>query len=312
MDVRKDIAIVVPCYNAERTLASTLESAIAQGNDVEVVVIDDGSTDGSLALARTFEPRVRVLTGPNRGVSAARNRGIAETRAGWIVFLDSDDLLLAGTLALRFACAEATRADVIVCDWQEISGFPDADAPAQAIRSIDWVAMKDDAELATATEVWATTAAIMYRRALVERIGGFRQDLPVIQDARFLFDAMLCGGKAAHSVHVGACYRIAPSSLSRRSAARFWEDVLRNGQQIESLWRAAGTLRDRRLAAVRGIYNMAARGLFSAAHPAYFEAHAALRALGLPEPLHGRVAAPLARAVGLQAARTMLSLVGRA
>ena len=66
-----------------------------------------------------FRARVRVLTGPNRGVSAARNRGIAETAGEWIVFLDADDLLIPGTLRRRLETAEATGADVVVCDWQE-------------------------------------------------------------------------------------------------------------------------------------------------------------------------------------------------
>src|SRR5262245_52962169 len=85
------VAVIVPCYNAERTLAETLQSVVAQSFPLELVVIDDGSTDDSLAIARTFEPGARVLTGPNQGVSAARNLGIAETSADWIVFLDSDD-----------------------------------------------------------------------------------------------------------------------------------------------------------------------------------------------------------------------------
>lgn len=306
-----DLAIIVPCYNAEGTLAATLESAIAQGDGAEIIVVDDGSTDRSLAIARSFEPRVRVLTGPNLGVSAARNRGIGATDASWLVFLDADDLLLPGTMARRLACAEEANADVVICDWEEIDGIAEAAANGQTLRSIDWQLMKEDAELATATRVWATTAAILYRRALVERIGGFREDLPVIQDARFLFDAVRCGGLVAHSDHVGARYRVVPGSLSRRNSARFWEDVLRNGRQIESLWRASGALSERRGEAVRDIYNTAARGLFAIAHPSYFEAHAALRALGLAEPMHGRVAAPLARLFGLPAARAMLAFVAR-
>jgi len=78
------------------------QSACAQDDvDHEVVLIDDGSTDLSLEIARSFEPPVRVLSGPNRGASVARNRGIAETESAWIVFLDADDLLVSGTLRRR-------------------------------------------------------------------------------------------------------------------------------------------------------------------------------------------------------------------
>ena len=307
-----DIAIVIPCYNGEATLAATLESAIAQGDEVGIMVVDDGSSDRSLSIARRFEPRIRVLTGPNRGVSAARNRGIAATDADWLVFLDADDLLIPGTLKLRLKAARETNADVIICDWEEVDDGSEVASSPPPVRTIDWALMEEDAELAAATSAWATTAAILYRRSLVERIGGFRDDLPIIQDARFLFDAMSCGGKAVYSPHVGARYRVLTNSLSRRNAVRFWQDVLRNGRQIEKFWRTAGTFNDRRIEAVRGIYYGAARGFFAAADSTYFEAHASMCALGRSAPLHSRIAAPLARLFGLPAARTMLSLVGRA
>ena len=122
----------------------------------------------------------------------------------------------------------------------------------------------------------------MYRRGLVEKIGGFREDLPVIQDARFLFDAAYHGARFAHSAHVGARYRITPQSLSRRDPARFWRDALLNGQQIETLWRRRRALTSRQMTALADIYNGAAHGLFRAGDPAFREALAALRACGLP------------------------------
>ncbi len=69
------VSIIIPCYNAAATLGTTIASALAQDVPVEVIVVDDGSSDSSLAVARTFEPAVRVIAGPNRGASAARNRG---------------------------------------------------------------------------------------------------------------------------------------------------------------------------------------------------------------------------------------------
>ena len=102
---------IIPCFNAAATIGEAIASALAQrGPGGEILVVDDGSTDGSLAIARGFGPGVRVVTGPNRGVSAARNRGIAETAGEWLVFLDADDLLLPETLARRLATAAATDA----------------------------------------------------------------------------------------------------------------------------------------------------------------------------------------------------------
>jgi Glycosyl transferase family 2 len=182
----------------------------------------------SLEIARSFEPFVRVLSGPHRGASAARNRGIAETASAWIVFLDADDLLVSGTLR-RLETAEATGADVVVCDRQELLDRGDG-AVDGAVRSIDSAALEADAETSCATHVWATTAALLYRRSLVEKIGEFRQDLPVIRTLGFsLRSPIMERGLPIH--------RISQHSLSRRDLAQFGRDVLLNGRQIEARWR---------------------------------------------------------------------------
>ena len=253
--------MVIPAYNCEATLAASLRSVLAENGVAEIVVVDDGSTDGTLALARRFEPAVRVLTGPNRGVSTARNRGFLATTAGWILFLDSDDLLMSGTIALRLGTAEASGADVIICDWEDMIDDGSGTITAVISRSVDWPALVCDAELAILTGVWATTAAIIYRRDLVERIGGFRDDLPIITDWRFLFDAARQGASFAHAPHLGAKYRVLSNSFSRRNPTKYWQDMLVNGQQIEALWRDKGRLNAKQLAALAGIYNKCVRAL---------------------------------------------------
>src|SRR5690348_16429646 len=94
------ISIIVPFFNAP-ALQQALASAVMQtGVNAEIVAIDDGSTDDSPSIARSFEPAIRVLSGPNQGASFARNRGIGQTEGEWIVFLDADDVLAPGTLRL--------------------------------------------------------------------------------------------------------------------------------------------------------------------------------------------------------------------
>jgi glycosyltransferase involved in cell wall biosynthesis len=292
------VSIVIPCFNAAATIAATIESVLSQGNIArDVVIIDDGSTDRSLETARSFEPHLRVLTGPNRGASAARNRGIAETASEWIVFLDADDLLVPGTLSWRLETAVATGADVVICDWQELLDHGEGTVNG-AVRSVDLAALAVNAEIGCATHVWATTAALLYRRSLVEKIGGFAEDLPVIQDARFLFDAAYHGARFAHSPHLGARHRISPQSLSRRDPARFWRDVLLNSKQIEVLWQTRGALASGQRAALADIYNGAAHGLFRAADPTFREALAALRASGLPVSRRNRLAEFLSDVAG--------------
>jgi peptidoglycan/xylan/chitin deacetylase (PgdA/CDA1 family) len=90
-----DIAFVIPAYNAERTLEKCLDSLLAQTRTAwEAIVVDDGSSDGTLALASRYaaaDPRIRVVSQPNAGASAARNNGVGQARASYLTLLDSDD-----------------------------------------------------------------------------------------------------------------------------------------------------------------------------------------------------------------------------
>lgn len=95
------VSILIPAYNAQEWLADTLRSAIAQSWDrKEIIIVDDGSKDQTLAIARRFESEsVRVYTQPNQGAAAARNRAFSLSQGDYIQWLDADDLLAPGKIA---------------------------------------------------------------------------------------------------------------------------------------------------------------------------------------------------------------------
>lgn len=110
------VSIIIPCYNARETIAEAIESALAQTwPRKEIIVIDDGSTDGSLEVIRSFGDRIRWHTQPNAGGSAARNQGLALARGECIQFLDSDDLLLPQCVEHKVAWLRAAPAGEIPC-----------------------------------------------------------------------------------------------------------------------------------------------------------------------------------------------------
>lgn len=122
------VTVVVPAFNAEATLARTLDSVLKQTHvQLELVVVDDGSTDGTRAVADAFadaDPRVRVLTQENLGLSEARNAGIRLARGAWITFLDSDDWVEPDYLSVPVACADRHEAEVVIFGF-----FVDAEGP---------------------------------------------------------------------------------------------------------------------------------------------------------------------------------------
>ncbi len=113
-----DVLVVIPCYDQAKYLAEAIESALAQTYPVDVVVVDDGSRDGAAEVARCYP--VRLIRQQNRGVSAARNAGIASGTHAWVLPLDADDRLepamvetliglddIAGPSVLTFGSTEA-------------------------------------------------------------------------------------------------------------------------------------------------------------------------------------------------------------
>ena len=118
--LRAFVSILIPAYNAENWIADTLESAIAQTwPHKEIIVVDDGSTDETLAIARRFEPKgVRVVTQPNQGAAAARNKAFSLSRGDYIQWLDADDLLSRDKVTRQMQAAEDTR------DWRTLFSSP--------------------------------------------------------------------------------------------------------------------------------------------------------------------------------------------
>ncbi|HPP08870.1 MAG TPA: glycosyltransferase family A protein, partial [bacterium] len=91
------VSVIVPVYNAERFIGETLRSVLCQTyKDIEVIVVDDGSTDHSVEVIKKYnDPRIMLIRQQNRGVSAARNTGIKSSNGKFIALLDHDDLWLA-------------------------------------------------------------------------------------------------------------------------------------------------------------------------------------------------------------------------
>jgi glycosyltransferase involved in cell wall biosynthesis len=101
-------SVVIPVYNGESTIAAAIESALAQEFDgFEVVVVNDGSIDSTQQILDGYGSRITVVGQPNRGLSAARNAGVAASRGAYLAFLDADDLWLPGYLAK--VCAALDR-----------------------------------------------------------------------------------------------------------------------------------------------------------------------------------------------------------
>jgi glycosyltransferase involved in cell wall biosynthesis len=170
------VSVITPVYNRPELVADTLQTALAQAyRTLEVLAIDDGSTDATPETLRRFGESVRVLRQPQRrGVAAARNRGLREARGEWIAFLDSDDLWLDGVLERAVAHLRDHPDCLIAQGRAEVFG-------ASPRRGARWLAPAQRGRLHR-----PMLGSMVFRRAVFERVGGFDESLEFAEEIDWL------------------------------------------------------------------------------------------------------------------------------
>ncbi len=171
------IAVVIPTWNREELVIPALESVFAQTRPAdEVVVVDDGSTDGTVGVLRRYEPRIRVVVQSNRGAAAARNRGLAEVTSEWVAFLDSDDLWEPTKLERQAEVADREAVDLVFCDSRPI------DRDGRPLAGHRKPVVGGDVTVPLFASVFVHTPSVLAKTALLRRLGGFDESLRVCED----------------------------------------------------------------------------------------------------------------------------------
>ena len=120
------VSVIIPVYNVEEYLRQCLDSVREQTlSDIEIICVNDSSTDGSLSILEEYakkDPRIQVVTQPNGGAGAARNKGLSMAAGKYLSFLDSDDFFEPDMLELAYKKAEEDKADFVVFDVTPLTG----------------------------------------------------------------------------------------------------------------------------------------------------------------------------------------------
>ncbi|HEX7490074.1 MAG TPA: glycosyltransferase family 2 protein [Candidatus Limnocylindrales bacterium] len=219
------VSVIVPAHNRAETIAAAIESIRSQTfEDFEIVVVDDGSSDGTADIARALEskePRLRVHAHPhNRGAQAARNTGIRAARGEWIAFLDSDDLYYRDSLELRLAAAKGTDLGVIHSACDAIG--PDGPVPFPI------PPVEGDVRRALLTAPAPMFQGMIVRRELLHRIGLLSESVPAYQewDTSIRLAAVTRFGFVAQPTFEYDLRTLGAISRDSRRAARGYEYVV--------------------------------------------------------------------------------------
>ena len=205
-------SIVIPAYNARRTLADTLRSVAAQTDpDFEVIVVDDGSTDGTAEFAAPLlDARGRVHRQENRGLPGARNAGIAQARGRWLAFLDADDMWMPEYLARMRALLE--RGDDVGIAYCDAWIYDDRLRRIARRSAFEWyrpaVVPEDPREFyrALLEENFIWVAACV-PRAVLDELGGFDERLRASEDWNMWLRIVATGRRAAGTTDRLGLYR---------------------------------------------------------------------------------------------------------
>ncbi|WP_051531645.1 glycosyltransferase family 2 protein [Sphingomonas sp. URHD0057] len=172
------VAVVIPTYNHAAFLPAAIRSVLAQKPcPLEIIIVDDGSDDHPEEAIKTF-PGVRLVRQRNAGLSAARNRGVRETSAPFLLFLDADDRLLPGAIASGLASLASNPLAALTYGAYDI-----VDAPTRKVTKVAFRPVPTDAFAAfLAGNPVGMHGCVLYRRRALEGAGGFREGLSACED----------------------------------------------------------------------------------------------------------------------------------
>lgn len=227
------VSVIIPVYNGEKYISQTLDSVFAQTfQDFEVIVVDDGSTDGTEAALRPYAGRIILLKNDHGGPAASRNLGINAARGDLVAFLDADDLWLPTKLENQVAFATAhPEYGIITTDAATFDETGVTEYSAAACKHIpSGYVLKD-----LLFDNWIGTSCAMVRRECFTKVGTFDQDAFVRGEDWVMWMRIAAVYPVYFLDDVLIHYRVHSQSYSRANLEKQFRDLFVNFDKVERL-----------------------------------------------------------------------------
>jgi glycosyltransferase involved in cell wall biosynthesis len=198
------VSVIIPAYNCDRYIVQAVESVLQQEDcSYEIIIIDDGSTDATEEVLAPYRDRLHYVKQKNQGVAAARNHGIAISKADFVAFLDADDYFLPDKLAPQAdILIKSPDLGMVHSGWQRVD--------YQGNKLLDVCPWSQIPELNLETWLrWKPVlpSAMMFRREWLQYVNGFDARFPPAEDTNLVLKLALKGCKTAWLRQITVCYR---------------------------------------------------------------------------------------------------------
>jgi|GEM_PF-282383 glycosyltransferase involved in cell wall biosynthesis len=200
------VSVIIPCFNAERWIAEAIDSCLQQTyKNIEIIVVDDGSTDNSLAIIQSYGNKIIWQCLPHKGGNYARNAGFALSTGKYIQYLDADDYILPEKIEMQVNFLEANEdIDVVYGDWRCQHHLPNN---TNYLGKIEISGVQVDILESLLADWWVALAALLYKRTVVEKTGGWDETLKAAQDRDFFLSVAMNHAKVAYQSGCHSIYR---------------------------------------------------------------------------------------------------------
>jgi glycosyltransferase involved in cell wall biosynthesis len=216
------ISVIIPVYNGEQFLAGAIQNVFAQQyHPLEVIVVDDGSSDDSAGIAATLGEQIRYTYQPNAGPAAARNTGMALARGKLITFLDVDDLWPPGKLHLQVQHLLQNPALQLVWGYTQIVREPNEDQDGDGQRAVP------------PPSLLPLVGSILFRQTMLPRIGGFDPQLRTSEDVDWLLRVREAAIPLRVIHDVTLLYRLHGASLTHGKAPTEFKTLFAIKQSLD-------------------------------------------------------------------------------
>jgi len=242
------VSILIPCCNAERWIGEAIASALAQTWPAEeVIVLDDGSTDRSLEIIKSFGDRIRFESGLNLGANAARNRLLELAHGEWLQYLDADDYLLPEKVAQQMKFLVA-RPEIDIVFGPVIMEHRNE---AKTRRELLPIPEPHDLWILLARWFLPQTGALLWRKQAIVDVGGWKPNQPCCQEHELYLRLLMADKRFAYQEANGAIYRQwGEHTVSKREKPEVHRQRLEIEQRLEDFLRERSELTAARLQAI--------------------------------------------------------------